>query len=353
MYITFIDKRNGEAITQSVSELTEKNSTSIDNVLPDIYRLYEEAQRILAEGDLSKRYRTEFKPKQSGGKRRIDKPDEELKKYMRDVNNVFVKKLNLVFPQASYAYIENRSPKQLAQAHRNARIIAKFDIKNFFNNCTLEFIMTAMQEVYPFCLMDTTVLEVIVKACMLKYDDHYGLPQGAPTSPILSNIAMIPIDYYFSNRYKNYARFADDIYISFKRGQYSFIYGRDTLEELSFYVGKWLNFKNKYFVLNHRKTQMVNIVKEGGVWVLGMVINKDHNITIGSKEKQILKAKIFSFLMDAKNGNPWERKEVYRLIGKISYYRHIEPQYVDMIIQKYQEKTGMNYHTEIENIIYS
>ncbi len=350
MYITFIDKETGKAITRSVSELTKKNSLWIDNVLPHVYHLYEEAQKILSEGDLSKRYRTEYIPKQSGGKRRLDKPDEGLKNYMREVIDVFVNGLNLVFPQSSYAYIKNRSPKQMAEAHREAQTIIRFDIKDFFYNCSLEFIMASMEEVYPFCLMDTTVLEVIIKACMLKYDDHYGLPQGAPTSPILSNIAMIPIDYLLDDLYPNYTRYADDLFISYKRGQLS---QKWSIEQMSSIIQRKLSSKNKRFILNKDKSKAINIVKTGGTWVLGMIVNRDQNITIGSKNKQRLKAKVFSFLMDAKNGSPWEIEEVYKMMGIISYYKYIEPEYVDMIIQKYENKTGMNYRMEIENIIYS
>ena len=30
-----------------------------------------------------------------------------------------------------------------------------------------------MEQIYPFCFMDTTILEVIVKACMVKYKGKY------------------------------------------------------------------------------------------------------------------------------------------------------------------------------------
>ena len=49
-------------------------------------------------------------------------------------------------------------------------------------------------------------------------DEEDRLPQGAPTSPILANIAMIPLDYELEmeciNKGYKYSRFADDIIIS-------------------------------------------------------------------------------------------------------------------------------------------
>lgn len=349
MYITFLDKESLEVVTLSTDTVTEKNLASIDKMLPHLYYLYEKAEKILEEGNLNKRYKTTYIPKQSGGKRRVDEPDEELKEYMREVVDVFTNKFNLIFPQSAYAYIKSRSTKQLVESHKDASIIIKLDIKDFFHNCSLKFIMNAMEKVYPFCIMDITILETIVKACMLKYEENYGLPQGAPTSPMLSNIAMIPIDFYFSKKYSNYTRFSDDIVLSLKKREM----GRDSVYHVQEKIESWIHFENNQFILNKGKSKVIKIEKSGGAWVLGIMINKNHDVTIGSKNKQILKSIIFSFLMDVKNGNIPDKAEVYEIIGRVGYYKYIEPEYVKMIIQKYEDKTGLNYHKEIANIIYS
>jgi len=300
-YITF-KAEDGSVETRKTNSLTEKNLNYItDEMTLAVYELYEEAKEILTKGNISKRYKTTYIPKRSGKKRRIDEPDEELKAYMKKVVDVFTNTLKILFPQSSYAYIQEKSSKDMAIVHKNAYMIMKFDIKDFFKNCSLDFIMKAMETVYPFCIFDTEVIKSIVKACMLKYNGVYGLPQGAPTSPILSNIAMIPFDFEFERIYNpkgttNYSRYADDIVISVmsveensfmlqtknRRNKY-FLY-------VEIFIESKLWYYNKFFSLNHDKSTMICMKDKCGAWVLGIMVNKDGNITIGHENKQKLKA---------------------------------------------------------------
>ena len=96
--ISFSNKKTTKALTQEVEEFSRKNLDYIDAMLPYLYNLYEEAVEILSQEDISKRYKTTYIPKKSGGKRRIDEPDLKLKEYMKKVIYVFTNKFNLVFP---------------------------------------------------------------------------------------------------------------------------------------------------------------------------------------------------------------------------------------------------------------
>lgn len=343
-YISYMDETRGNVITYKTSEYTEKNLNFVSYMLLDVYNLWEEAKEILAQGNINKRYNTRYIPKKSGKMRRVDEPDKQLKDFMRRVVDVFVNKTCLMFPQAAFAYIKGRNTKQMAEAHKGQKdYVLKLDISDFFTNCTLEFILNAMSVVYPFSVMDITVLEVIVKACMLKYNGEYGLPQGAPTSPLLSNIAMIPVDYELQRMYKSYTRYADDIYISFRRRNKSM----SLVEREVKYIIKKFNPK---FCLNKDKTRLVELKKASGVWITGIMLNKDDNITIGYKTKKKLKAIIWNFLMDAKNGKHWPEGKLHKMLGNVGYWRYVEPQYVEKVIRLCEQKTGMNYRKEIKNI---
>ena len=65
------------------------------------------------------------------------------------------------------------------------------------------------------------------------------------------------------------------------------------------------------------------------------MLNKNGDITIGHKKKQILKATIFNFLMDYRNGNIWDKKQTQKMQGQVAHCKYIEPEYVDMIIKKH------------------
>lgn len=352
-YITYLDKKTGIVITRSTNIVSEKNLEMVSKMLPYLYDLYEEAMQLLSDEDVKNHYNTFYINKRNGKRRRIDNPDAELKDYMKKVVYIFTKKFKILFPDTVYAYVKGKSIKNLAELHKTTKLMIKEDIKDFFPSCTLEFIIASMEQVYPFCFMDTTILEVIVKACMIKYKGKYRLPQGAPSSPILSNIGMLPVDYKMkvlcSTNRMIYSRYADDIYISREEEMY-----KHSNIDIGVKLEENLQKVNPEFILNESKERFINLRKSNGVWITGIHINYEKKeITIGHKSKQKLKATIWSFLADAKNGKHWTKAEMYKMQGTIGWYRYIEPDYVEMIIRKYEEKTGMNYQQEIRNILCS
>ena len=74
---------------------------------------------------------------------------------------------------------------------------------------------------------------------------------------------------------------------------------------------------------------------------------------IGNQEKQKLKAMLWSFLMDSKNGNPWTKKETRQLLGIIGCAKYIEPKFVTDYVTKYERKSGMNFRNEIKKFCVS
>lgn len=355
-YITFLDKETGEYKTRPTDYLTEENSKRIDAMIPFLYDLYEDAVNILQCEDMSVHYNTRFIKKKSGKLRRIDEPDYELKSYMKKVIWVFNKRFNVVFPNSAYAYVKKRTTRQLASKHLDNNFLIHTDISNFFHSCTLDFVTNSMMMVYPFSGMDISVLEAIVKACMLYIDGEYRLPQGAPTSPMLSNIAMIPVDYLLQTRIEKiarrgydersiYTRYSDDMYVSVPSVKSKF-----TQETVLNIIENILKHYNDQFELNVKKTRVADL--NDGTWILGMRL-ENKQIKIGSKKKQEMKAMIFSFLMDFKNEKYWELGRFYSFQGKLGHFKYIEPEYVDSVIKKYEEKTGIIFKDVISHYIHS
>lgn len=351
-YITYMDNKTGENKVGVVENFSKKSINKVKLILPYMNELYLMAKNFL-EDNINDRYKTFFKEKRSGGKRRIDIPDNELKAFMRAVNYFINNICYINFPSNVFGFIKNKSTKMLAEVHNNLSSMIEVDIKDFFPNCTLDKLMYSMKTIYPFCLMDSDKLEVILKACMIKYDGKYRLPQGAPTSPVLSNILMLPIDFIlinnleFKSRLANkYTRYADNIYVS----RTGYLYSAK-----SYFI--WKAISNALYAfdfdISSKKSGIYRFTKTNRIYITGIMINKRREITIGHTSKQYLKSYIFNILMDAKNNKARDKKQLQSILGKIGYFRYIEPDFVDKVIEKYEQKTGMNYKNSIKKLLYS
>lgn len=108
------------------------------------------------------------------------------------------------------AYRKGYSIKDNVKFHRRQQLILKLDIKNFFPNLKDDYIYQLFQSLG----YSSSVSHFFTNAVTLKN----GLPQGAPTSPIISNILMLDFDktigrYCIKNKIR-YTRYADDMIFS-------------------------------------------------------------------------------------------------------------------------------------------
>lgn len=132
MYISYINKKNNQIETRDTDKATEKNIRELEKRIQCFYYLYNKALQILQNGDVSNRYRTEYRLKKNKTRRRIDVPDEEIMKYQKDVVDIFNNHLELIFPQSVYGYVKGRNAKAMAEVHKNQYQVIKLDIKDFF-----------------------------------------------------------------------------------------------------------------------------------------------------------------------------------------------------------------------------
>lgn len=253
-------------------------------------------------------------PKRSGGMREITAPCDKLKETQTDI----LVQLNNIAPyvhDAAYAYCTGRCCKDSLIEHQQhgSRWFLKIDLKNFFPSLSQEFVKQQLTQVYPFCAMTTDALTP------LDYCFYQGvLPQGAPTSPKLSNLVMIPFDYEITKNlgYKfKYTRYADDILIS---APFKFDYENivKRIEHI---------FKGTPLKVNKDKTRFGSIA--GSNWNLGMVLNKDNNITVGNKRKRYLKTSLHNYTVDKLKGIKWSSSDLSWLLGELQYILKIEPDF--------------------------
>lgn len=105
-----------------------------------------------------------------------------------------------------------------ALAHTNKKLVISMDLKEFFPTITFPRVMGLLKsEPYKFSNKEASILASMI--CLPKeIDDKRGLPQGAPTSPIISNLLCKKLDFQLgriAQKYDlNYTRYADDLTFS-------------------------------------------------------------------------------------------------------------------------------------------
>ena len=279
----------------------------------------------LLEGGMERHYQTYRIPKNSGGFRTIHAPSAELKEVMR----VLLAQLsrNLIMHDAAHAYIKNRTTVDAIKKHQNTNYthFLRLDFHDFFGTCTEEFVKTQLQKLPLFAVQPEEDLDRFISFCSL----GGSLPQGTPLSPFLTNAIMIPIDAAISkfvHVHKGcYTRYADDILISTTSANACQHMKRGVLEAIA----------NTPLQLNHEKTRITSI--NGKNFNLGLMLNKERNITVGNKAKELMRAKLSHFALHSAT-----KGEAEELQGLLNYYMQIEPEYFQNLLTRYSTKYNMD-----------
>lgn len=321
----------------------QTNENDLD-MLAEKYKLNEKLPQLIQLGEISrtipKTYQSFRIPKHSGGFRRIDAPNAQLNNHLKNVKNYFERDLKVLPHNAAYAYVKHRNCKDAIQVHQKnqSKWFLKLDMKSFFNNCSKDFIYSSLISLFQFTFLTRSsegrqALKHIINSAML----NGGLPQGTSLSPMLTNLAMIPIDYEITNTLAEinsdivYTRYADDILISSK-------YKFDMQKIIS--VVEQIIRKHSPLRLNKAKTRFGS--SAGRNWNLGLMLNKDNNITVGYRAKELYRAKLFQYCSALTKNENLDNLNVSELAGITSYYCSIEPDYFNRVIEKYTKKFNID-----------
>jgi hypothetical protein len=289
-------------------------------------------------------------PKKHGGLRRINAPKAELSAALYELKAILENQFNArwLYHTSAFAYIKNRCTLDAVKRHQQneSRWFLKLDLHDFFGSTTLDFVMKQLSMVYPFCevIRLSRGEQELRKALELGFLDG-GLPQGTPLSPLITNIMMIPIDHALSAALRDYernsfvyTRYADDFIIS---SRYSFRF--KGMEEL---VIRTLASFEAPFSLNTSKTRYGS--RNGSNWNLGVMLNKDNQITVGGEKKRNFRAMLSSYAADRKNGIGWPTEDIQIMQGLYSYYRMVEKECIDEMVSSIGAKYGINIIAQIK-----
>ena len=209
---------------------------------------------------LEKHYHTVYLPKSDGSKRKLSVPDLILKLVQKSIaDNILIQ-----YPISKYAkaYKPGSSIQKNARPHVGKKKILKLDIEGFFDHILYSRVKDTVfyEEKYSESIR-------ILLTMLCYYND--SLPQGAPTSPAITNIIMYDFDETvgaFCNE-KNiaYTRYCDDMTFS---GCF------DEREIISFVKGE---LRKLGLFLKNRKTAVISASKRQEV--TGIVVNEKMNVT--------------------------------------------------------------------------
>lgn len=168
-------------------------------------------------------------PKRSGGTRTIHAPQNELKSVQQKLAKSlidyydFIKKDNNIKSNISHAFEKKKGIITNAEIHRNKRIVLNLDLKDFFDSFHFGRVYGYFHKNKYFALNEEVSIVIAQLVCY-----NRKLPQGAPTSPIITNLICQILDYNIlklAKKYKlDYTRYADDL--TFSTNKRTFILGR-------------------------------------------------------------------------------------------------------------------------------
>lgn len=200
---------NGESDLEDVyNELAHLLDTQQENAPPpDLFRHLE------GETNRNSLYRQVSIPKRRGGKREISIPRDPLRWIQRSILQVFTH----LFPRhdCAHGFERGRSTVTNALPHVGRSFVFCIDLKDFFPSITRNRVFGMLRS-FPFEASERTARH------LANLTTHLGrLPQGAPTSPIISNLLCRRFDsrmfkWARSNGYR-YTRYADDLAFSTNR----------------------------------------------------------------------------------------------------------------------------------------
>lgn len=338
--------------TYAVDVVSERfaERIDVDKLIAKLEKFNSETQE-LRDKPRHDLYYTFHIPKKSGGLRKIDAPEPELKDALYHLKTIFEEDFYALYHTSAFAYIKKRSIIDCMKRHQQneSKWFCKLDLSNFFGSTTLEYVMSMFSKIFPFSeiVKYTRGKQALETALSLAFLDG-GLPQGTPISPIITNIMMIPVDFIIANalrdfKYVNrdgeevsqrfvYTRYADDFQVSSK---YDFNFR--AVEQL---IVNTLTSFNAPFKLNESKTRYGS--SAGRNWNLGVMLNKDNEITVGHQKKRQFQAMLSSYVMDKKNGRDWNKSDIQTMEGYRNYYRMVEGETIDKMVDHLSKKFGVD-----------
>lgn len=263
-------------------------------------------------------------PKNNGKARNIDEPLPDLKFVQSWILHNILEKCAV--SNYAKAYLKGRTLKHNARFHRAQKVVVTMDIKNFFPSISIKDVTSIFESMGYFHDL----------SCFLAHLCCYNnvLPQGAPTSPYLSNLRMIALDdkisKYTYEKNIRYTRYADDLTFS---GDFNPHFLINDVSKFIYHEGFSVNSEKTRIARNNSRQE-----------VTGIIVNSHMQL---SKEKRKLIRQQVYYICKFGVESHLERIEENRanylnhLLGQINFALFVNP----------KDKEMKEYYNIIKNIM--
>ncbi|MGB2878131.1 MAG: reverse transcriptase domain-containing protein [Dehalococcoidales bacterium] len=222
---------------------------------------------------IGSKYVTFAIPKRSGGTRTITAPISSIKIIQKKANQVLLAVYKRRKPV--HSYVRKRNIISNARRHINKRWVLNIDLEDFFPTISFQRIRGMLIN-KPYRIGEAAGT-VIAQLCCY----NGNLPQGAPTSPIISNMICSKLDNELNrlaeDNYCIYTRYSDDLTFSTDLQEFPAEMARLNEDGKSI-VGDELNrvISDNWFVINSDKVKLrrYDMRQE----VTGLTVNKKVNV---------------------------------------------------------------------------
>ena len=261
-------------------------------------------------------------PKKNGDFRNINVPTEDLKKLQKKLSELLwecqkeIRKNNGIDSNISHAFEKEKSIITNATIHRNRRIVLNIDLEDFFGSIHFGRVKGFFEKNRDFKLSPEVATIIAQLAC------YRGvLPQGAPSSPIITNLICNMIDIRLlkiATKYKvNYTRYADDL--TFSTNNKPFL---DKQSEFLSEVTK--EIERSGFKVNNKKTRI--LFRDSRQEVTGLIVNE--KISVNRKYYKKSRAMAYqlyksgSFEIDSEEGSTNQLEGRFAFINQLDWYNN-------------------------------
>jgi hypothetical protein len=254
--------------------------------------------------------------KRSGGERLIMAPKRRLKAVQRKLNELLVSRLPV--SQHAHGFRASHSVRGNAEPHVGKAVVLRLDIRDFFASIhfgRVRGLLLALGYGYSVASVLAALMTEAPRQPVMVGERRYfppvgarACPQGAPTSPGLSNALVVKLDHRLAGLARRfgfaYTRYADDLTFS----------GDDVASAHALHRFATRVLKEEGFALNSAKTRVMRRGRQQRV--TGVTVNEV--LGVSREERRRMRAALHQLRLAQQRGEETARAAAH-LEGKLAY----------------------------------